>query len=139
MSDYLDFLWPHIEYSDPVFSEPYEPWARAAFTKLKSAGILQQGESADTIACPDCEYGHVERIVKLDYPVNGYRHAIPCPEHGRVLISPVEIMQWGVSFQRLVDLLVAALNLNGRVTEVEPRRLWRLVGRTWQPSPRASS
>jgi hypothetical protein len=132
MNDALDFLWRQIEYSESPLMEPYEPSARTAFRHLKASGILQQAQSADRIVCPDCEHGHVERIVTLDYPIHGCRHAIPCPEHGRVFLRPEEIRQWDVSFRRLLELLVAALDLKGRVTEVESRRLWRLGTTLWQ-------
>lgn len=133
----LEFLWRHIEYSESVFPQPYGSSARAAFMQLKTAGILQPAEPTDSIVCPDCEYDHVETIVTLDHPVHGCRHAIPCPVHGRVLLSVDETTQWTVSLRRLVELLAAGLALSGRIQEIEPLRVWRLGTTQWQSSRRA--
>jgi hypothetical protein len=133
----LEFLWRHIEYAESVFPQPCESFALAAFMQLKAAGILQQAEPADCIVCPDCDYDHVEKIVTLSYPVNGCRHAIPCPVNGRVLLSVDEITQWAVSFRRLVELLAAGLALSGHIQEIEPLRIWRLGTTQWQSRRRA--
>ena len=132
MNDPLTYLWGPIACSEPVFGPSYDPSTQAAFLQLLSAGILQQAETATCITCPACDGNHVETIIALAYQVNGCRHAIPCPEHGRVLLSDEEIVSWSVSFSRLVEMLAAGLELNGQIREIEPRRLWRLGSTEWQ-------
>ena len=133
MREPLGFVWPHIELDEPLFEEAFiRRWGDDAFLRLRYAGILQQAESADYFLCRFCDDGHAEEVVSWESEAGIRRFAIPCPENGRVMLIPEQLRQWSVSFNRLVSLLAVGLGLTGEVSEIEPRRLWRLGKVSWQ-------
>ena len=133
MREPLSFVWPHIELDEPLFEEAFvRRWGDDAFLRLRHAGILQQAESADHFLCPLCDDGHAEEVVTWETDAGTRQFAIPCPDNGRVMLSPEQLRQWTVSFDQLVSLLAAGLGLAGEASEIEPRRLWRLGKVSWQ-------
>ncbi|MBC8356408.1 MAG: hypothetical protein H8E66_30890 [Planctomycetes bacterium] len=133
MHDSLDYIWPHIEYCDPIFEESLvRSWNDDAFEKLRRSGVLEQAEATDYFACPYCEDTYLEEIIAWETPAGIQRLAIPCHEHGRVILSPEQLRQWSVSFDRLVYLLAAGLGIAGEAVQIEPWRLWRLGKINWQ-------
>ena len=133
MLNALDYVWPYIELDEPLFDEVYvRHWSDNVFEPLCRAGVLQQAEAADYFICPFCDSGHAEEIIAWDTPAGVQRLAIPCPENGRVLLSPEQLRRWTVSLDRLIHLLAAGLGITDQPAEVEPRRLWRLGKVNWQ-------
>ena len=133
MLDPLGYIWPHIEFEEPLFEEAYvRHWDDNAFARLRHAGIMQQAESADYFICPLCDVGHAEDVVTWETEAGIRRFAIPCPDNGRVMLSPEQLRQWSVSCDRLVYLLAAGLGLSGEVSEIDTRRLWRLGKVKWK-------
>src|SRR5271163_4486437 len=98
-------------------------WMRADFDELSELGLLQEGEPASHILCPEC-FGHGAEVIWTD---DRRRASIVCTSEGRPLdVEPERLRQWDPDKKRLVALLAAAFGIKGQPLNLVAGQLWRL-------------
>jgi hypothetical protein len=127
MSEALQMVLRYAEYAyPPRFScDEMEDWPKGEAERLETCGLLRAAPAAEAILCHDC--GELEDIVILDDYVNKRPIAyLRCETYGASRIPLERLRQWDLSFQGLMDMAFADVDLVGQREEIVPERVWRL-------------
>ncbi|MCW2901493.1 MAG: hypothetical protein JWO67_3758 [Streptosporangiaceae bacterium] len=125
-----DTLWPLVGAQEAAW------WPEGALDALIALKLLVPTTPASQLACPACADRHVEEVQAVRRPDGVMRYYLPCPQNVRVEMDAQLLRQWSPDFQRLARRVKELLNIDGRVREHVPERLWRLGATSWNRRPR---
>ena len=118
-------FWLAAQVTEPRLTQAeLRQWFPDLVEVLRDIGILTAIRTVNHAVCTECPDGHVERVVRLEYPT-GVRFSIACPEHGRVDIAEKDLVESALNFDALANWLAHSLGATEPET-VFQGHLWRL-------------
>jgi hypothetical protein len=132
MSEALQAVLKSAEgFYPPVFSyDRVERWPEGELNRCIAAGLLRPGQPAECVTCREC--GETEVVVLIENSVTKEMCAYTsCLEVGPVQIPMERLTQWEMSYEQLMDVVFASVQLSGSREEIVRDRVWRLGRANW--------
>ena len=137
MTDPFDVFWASLESAPLLFTATdVRRWPADLTERLRELKLLRLTDNATHVVCPNCEEGHIEKVITHTGRDGVSRFFVRCPEALRVEVAEDMLRQWTVDFAVLVKLLAHALNAKGRPKELDTGRLWRIGKVAWREARR---